>query len=236
MSIPTGSSGVNGQAVPSGNKSLPQSPPDQDTNNAPRIAETTLQKKRFLLFIKILFKSLEQASELETRDKAKQIIADCTRRNRLGDPAFMPLMDAVDQRLRGHVGETHWRRAHVYMQLYIKRGGDPWASGAVKMRQQQVLSTLIPVQQAEVWDSNGRCGRDDGSIFRFCSCFCFPTSSTFSTWCLLLLLLVPVVSSITHSERTCRGRDRTDSVNIISTNCLVTFTESKSTCVSSTTY
>ncbi len=152
MSIPPAPSSVSGQSVSSGDKSLPQSPPNQAAaNEALKITETALQKKRFLLFIKILFKSLERASELETRDKAKQIIADCTRRNRMGDPAFTPLMDSIDQRLRGHVGEIHWRRAHVYMQLYIQRGGDPWASTAAKMRQHQItVSALIPAQKAEV--------------------------------------------------------------------------------------
>jgi hypothetical protein len=65
------------------------------------------QKKRFLLFIKILFKSLGQHAETETRDVAKTIVADCTRRNRLGDPQYVPLMDAIDWRLRGHVGKVH---------------------------------------------------------------------------------------------------------------------------------
>jgi hypothetical protein len=78
------------------------------------------QKKRFLLFIKILFKSLDN-EETETKDAAKTIVADCTRRNRLGDPQYVPLMDAIDRRLRGHVGEVHWRRAHMYMQHYMNR-------------------------------------------------------------------------------------------------------------------
>ena len=78
------------------------------------------QKKRFLLFIKILFKSLGR-EETETRDVAKSIVSDCTRRNRLGDPQYSPLMDAIDRRLRGHVGEVHWRRAHMYMQHYMSR-------------------------------------------------------------------------------------------------------------------
>jgi hypothetical protein len=86
------------------------------------ITPNTEQKKRFLLFVKILFKSLDQSNETsELRENAKSIIADCTRRNRLGDPEYDPLMDAVDRRLRRHVGEVHWRKAHVYMQHYIRR-------------------------------------------------------------------------------------------------------------------
>jgi hypothetical protein len=82
------------------------------------------QKKRFLLFIKILFKSLDNASP-DVRDTAKTIVSDCTRRNRLGDPDYTPLMDAIDRRLRGHVGEVRWRRAHMYMQHYMKKEKRP---------------------------------------------------------------------------------------------------------------
>lgn len=160
MSIPTTPSTTREQAIPSGDtSSSAQSPPSQVTSrkNHPMAVTTSsaFQKRRFLLFIKILFKSLEQASEFETRDRAREIVSDCTRRNRLGDPAFTPLIDVVDQRLRRHVGETHWRRAHVYMQHYlITRGGtgDPHMSTSAQTtrRQQQLVSVLIPSQRAEL--------------------------------------------------------------------------------------
>lgn len=109
------------------------------SSSSRQMSETLLQKKRFLLFVKILFMSLEQSADSETREKAMDIISDCTRRNRLGDPAFSPLMDAVDQRLRGNVGESHWRRAHGYMEHYLRR-------------QQMMMRpiSLRPTQQAEV--------------------------------------------------------------------------------------
>mmetsp|Transcript_23207 Transcript_23207/g.55026 ORF Transcript_23207/g.55026 Transcript_23207/m.55026 type:complete len:215 (-) Transcript_23207:313-957(-) len=81
------------------------------------------QKRQFLLFIKILFKILDQNHDVtvEKREAARAIVADCTRRNRLGDPAFIPLMAAVDARLRRHLGEQHWRKAHMYMRHYMNR-------------------------------------------------------------------------------------------------------------------
>jgi len=81
------------------------------------------QKRQFLLFIKILFKILDQNHDVtvEKREAARAIVADCTRRNRLGDPAFIPLMAAVDARLRRHLGEQHWRKAHMYMRHYLNR-------------------------------------------------------------------------------------------------------------------
>ena len=79
------------------------------------------QKKKFLLFIKILIKTLDQSADPDIRETAKFIISDCTRRNRQGDPKYSPLMDAIDSRLRGHVGEVIWRRAHTFLQHYMRK-------------------------------------------------------------------------------------------------------------------
>jgi hypothetical protein len=151
MSIPTSPSTSREQAIPSAEVSSAQSPPQVPSN---KNQHTAFQKRRFLLFIKILFKTLEQASEFDTRDKARDIVTDCTRRNRLGDPAFTPLIDVVDQRLRRHVGEAHWRRAHLYMQHYMMtRGGggeDPRMSASSQAMRQQMASVWVPSQQAEI--------------------------------------------------------------------------------------
>lgn len=99
------------------------------------------QKKRFALFVKILFKQLDRSEEsAELREVAKNIVLDCTRRNRLGDPDYKPLMDAVDRRLRHHVGEAHWRRAHLYMQQYMHREAFRTKAGLPK-----------PIRTAMVW-------------------------------------------------------------------------------------
>ena len=79
-------------------------------------------RQRFLLFIKILFKCLAQADEPdEVLQKSKRIVAECTRKNRQGDPTYTPLMDAVECRLREYVGETHWRRSLLLMRHYIMK-------------------------------------------------------------------------------------------------------------------
>ena len=158
MSIPTSPSTAREQAIPSGETSSAQSPSDVPTSNKnhPMVvtASTAFQKRRFLLFIKILFKSLEQASQFETRDRAREIVSDCTRRNRLGDPAFTPLIDVVDHRLRRYVGEAQWRRAHMDMQHYMMTrangGGDPGMSTSSQTRRQPMVSMLISSEQAEL--------------------------------------------------------------------------------------
>lgn len=82
---------------------------------------TRAQRARFLIFMKILFKCLEQAHEFELRDQAKQIVAECTRRNRNGDPNFTPLMDAVERRLRRLVGEAHWKKSSMLLRYFAAK-------------------------------------------------------------------------------------------------------------------
>ena len=156
MSIPTSPSTAREQAIPSGETSSAQSPSHATSNKNHVVVgstSTACQKRRFLLFIKILFKSLEQACEFETRDRAREIVSDCTRRNRLEDPAFTPLIDVIDQRLRRYVGEAHWRRAHMYMHHYLmtRSGGDPRITISSQTRRQQTMvSVLISPQQTEL--------------------------------------------------------------------------------------
>ena len=79
------------------------------------------ERENFLLFIKILFKILEDAQEPEVKSKAQRIVMDCKRRSQQGDPNFSPLMDALERRLRGFVGEQKWRRAHLFLSHYIEK-------------------------------------------------------------------------------------------------------------------
>ena len=78
----------------------------------------TQERENFLLFVKILFKILEEAREPETRARAQRIVLECRRRSQLGDPNFIPLMEATQQRLRLFVGENKWQRAHLFLHHY----------------------------------------------------------------------------------------------------------------------
>jgi hypothetical protein len=91
-------------------------------------AVEVVERENFLMFIKILFKILEDAREPETRSKAQRIVMECNRRSKQGDPNFYPLMDALERRLRGFVGEAKWRRAHLFLHHYMvkkQRGQRP---------------------------------------------------------------------------------------------------------------
>ncbi|KAL3934914.1 MAG: hypothetical protein SGARI_003181 [Bacillariaceae sp.] len=85
------------------------------------VAEAAASREHFLVFIKILFKVLDQSQEVHTRNRAKKLVAECTRKNRQGDPLYTPLMDAVQKRLRLFVGEAHWRKSMMLLRHYYQQ-------------------------------------------------------------------------------------------------------------------
>jgi len=83
-----------------------------------------MERENFLLFIKILFKVLEEDNDASARSRAQRIVMECRRRNQQGDPNYTPLMDGVERHLRAFVGEVKWRRSHLLLHHYMvtKRG------------------------------------------------------------------------------------------------------------------
>ena len=78
----------------------------EDSSNFVRI-----ERETFLLFVKVLFKVLEDDPRMRTQ--ATNLVLQCRRRSQRGDPAFQPLMGVVERHLRMLVGETKWRRVHL---------------------------------------------------------------------------------------------------------------------------
>lgn len=90
-----------------------------------------MERENFLLFIKILFKVLEEDNDALVRSRAQRIVMDCRRRNQQGDPNYTPLMDGIERHLRVFVGEAKWRRSHLLLHHYIstRRGMSGSSSG-----------------------------------------------------------------------------------------------------------
>jgi hypothetical protein len=84
-----------------------------------------MERDNFLLFIKILFKVLED--DPTVRSRAQRIVMECRRQNQSGDPNYIPLMAGVERHLRVFVGEPKWRRSTLLLHHYIvnKRGAQP---------------------------------------------------------------------------------------------------------------
>jgi len=77
------------------------------------------RRTRLLVFIKIILKCLDY-EDPSIQFEAKQIIRECTRKNREGIPGYDPLADAITSQLRMTVGELHWKRAETLMSHYLK--------------------------------------------------------------------------------------------------------------------
>ena len=71
-------------------------------------------KQKFLVFVKVLFKVIEQQNDRAMLLNAKAVVAKCAQRNRVGDRNYMPLQEATSIRLRLVVGESYWDRAMSY--------------------------------------------------------------------------------------------------------------------------
>jgi hypothetical protein len=78
-------------------------------------------REKFLLFVKILFKCLAEGNNADATEKARRIVRECTKRNRMGDPMFASLFNATASRLRGLVGESTWRRAVLLLRHFMAK-------------------------------------------------------------------------------------------------------------------
>jgi hypothetical protein len=72
------------------------------------------EKQKFLVFVKILFKVLEEHNESDMLRHAKAVVSHCTQRNRMGDSLYIPLKDATTICLRQTVGESYWSLTTSY--------------------------------------------------------------------------------------------------------------------------
>jgi hypothetical protein len=85
-------------------------------------------KQRFATFVAVLLMHLDGTAGGNTNTKnyklsiqAKALVAECCRRNQMGDKHFMPLQDSLSERLYGLVGEYHWNRARTFLHIYLAR-------------------------------------------------------------------------------------------------------------------
>jgi hypothetical protein len=102
--------------------------PSSSTTNSSKsaAAAAATEKERFVLFVKILLKCLDRPGVNGGSDDARALkqvatILECTRRNRMGDSSYTPLLDALERRLRSTVGDENWYRAARLCDRYLER-------------------------------------------------------------------------------------------------------------------
>eukprot|EP00522_Entomoneis_paludosa_P012860 CAMPEP_0172443076 /NCGR_PEP_ID=MMETSP1065-20121228/3387_1 /TAXON_ID=265537 /ORGANISM="Amphiprora paludosa, Strain CCMP125" /LENGTH=244 /DNA_ID=CAMNT_0013193169 /DNA_START=186 /DNA_END=920 /DNA_ORIENTATION=+ len=96
------------------------------------------EREQFVVFIKILMKLTNNNPGVKSR--AKAIISECTRRNRMGDLEYSPLQEAVERRLKHGVGELYMARAKLFFNAYCERNGIRSTSSTMAMAQVPVAS------------------------------------------------------------------------------------------------
>jgi hypothetical protein len=110
LTIPAGSPTG---ALPPTNAPAPQTPNSSDLGSrSPR------QRRDFLLFVRVLIKCIEQSRNYKLTLQTKALVAECVKRNRMGDPHFSPLQDSMEIRLRGLVGPNYWHQAKDYIHCF----------------------------------------------------------------------------------------------------------------------
>jgi len=87
----------------------PQSPKQVE----PLSSEELHRRKNFCIFLKILSHTLSKTDPL-MKQKVKELVRVCTKKNREGDVNFEKLMESVQYRLRHLLGERQWQQFQIY--------------------------------------------------------------------------------------------------------------------------
>jgi hypothetical protein len=92
----------------------PQSPSPSEL----RTCEELQRRKHFCIFLKILSHNLSKTNP-SMKQKVKELVRLCTKKNREGDAMFEDLMECVQQRLLQLVGERQWKQCLMYTECYL---------------------------------------------------------------------------------------------------------------------
>jgi hypothetical protein len=81
-------------------------------------------REQFLMFVKIVFRLLDENNALNTNDpikrRVKAVIAECTLKNRNNDSDYVPLSSAVERRLEPILQHQIWNKAKLMMSHYLR--------------------------------------------------------------------------------------------------------------------
>jgi len=96
------------------------SPSMQQQSSQPSASpqEQKSRKERFLMFTRVLMKYLEQ-KDPTMHGRAKEVIRQCAKKNKEGDPNFASLSASMQSHLKKLVGETYWKKAQEYLRQYM---------------------------------------------------------------------------------------------------------------------
>ena len=117
----------------------------------------------FISFAFVFKRYLEQRDKAMHK-KAKEDIRVCYEKSKSGDPQFKSITESMKVRLRATVGEMHWKKAHDYLNNFLK---DKGRKGQKSMRvlappvvaPQTTIPTVKPFQQSTKPQPTGQNGQ-----------------------------------------------------------------------------
>lgn len=104
------------------------------------------EQQKFLLFMKVALLYVKMYLSADQQVSIRKLVARCTQRNRVGDPAFTPLPSALGTRLRHALGPMHWLRVRRCFTEYcqsrrIRLSSSSLQTSSSLQAQQQLLHT-----------------------------------------------------------------------------------------------
>ena len=111
------------------------------------------RKEQFLMFTRVLMKYLEQ-KDVKMHSRAKEVIRECAKKNKDGNPQFASLSASMQAHLKKLVGAAYWKKAEEYLKQYmtqqfVKHQGMPVEDAKKKATvvAKAAASSFIPQQQ-----------------------------------------------------------------------------------------
>lgn len=86
-------------------------------------------RRNLMVLIQIMLKYLDYIDP-KLCVEVKNAVADCTKKNREGHPAYRPLVDVITRRLRLVVGDMHWSQLETLMEHYMEKRATAGISGS----------------------------------------------------------------------------------------------------------
>jgi hypothetical protein len=82
--------------------------------------EAKARKERFLMFVRVLMKYLEQ-KDPDMHTRAKAVIRECADKNKNKERGYESVTASMQKRLKDMVGDAYWGRAEAYLNHFLKQ-------------------------------------------------------------------------------------------------------------------
>lgn len=112
-------------------------------------------RMNLFVLVRILFQYLERVDP-SSLDLAKEVLKDCERKHNTKDSKYETLADAINERVRDAVGESHWAQARkIQKQLMINQQRKKLRAMKVKQQSGSASKLIAARKQHQRMSSGG---------------------------------------------------------------------------------